>query len=177
MYGFLITYKDFILLIASILSTVISTIVGIITYKNLKELRITRIEESRAYINFYIDKSSNDIFHSLILKNFGKSAGTVLSINMDPALKSSLLPITEYKNIYLAPNQSVKSLFDFRKYPDEVFDVTITYLTLGKTFTDKYKLDLSYRKSVLSGRKRIETELDALESIHQSIEGLSEKFL
>ncbi|KEI87585.1 hypothetical protein FDF69_07735 [Clostridium sporogenes] len=184
MLNFIINNKESLSIIFNFITSLTSIIVVIFTYRNLRELKIARFEESRAYITFYIDKFKNDLFFSLIIKNFGKSSGKLISIKLNPPLDWSktsanigLSPITECKNIYLAPGQSVKSLFDFRNYPDKIFSVTVTYETLGKVFTDNYEIDLSHRKSVIIDKPCIKTEFDALESIHKSIEGLSEKVL
>lgn len=184
MLDFVINNKELFSIIFDFITSLTSIIVVIFTYKNLKELKVAKFEESRAYISFYIDKFKNNLLYSLVIKNFGKSSGKLISIELNPPLDWSrsssdigLPPITECKNIYLAPGQSVKSLFDFRNYPDKIFSVIVTYETFGKIFTDSYKIDLSHRKSVITDNPCIKTELDALEAIHKSIEGLSERVL
>lgn len=184
MLSFITNHSELLSIIFDFITSLTSIIVVIFTYKNLKELKVARFEESRAYITFYIDKFKNDIFSTLIIKNFGKSSGKLISITLNPPLDWSktktdinLKPLTECKNIYLAPNQSVKSLFDFRDQSIKVFEVSITYETLGKTFTDNYQIDLSYRANVITSTPRIEDKLDALKSIHESIDKLSQKVL
>lgn len=179
--NFFNTYKDLFTILISLVSAIVSIIVAVLTYKNLRELRNTRTEESRAYIVFYIEKYSNKLFHDLVIKNFGKSAGKLISLELDPPLsykKSSTnlnIPLlTECKNIYLAPNQSISSVFDFKNYPDKVFNITIKYETLGKLYSENYQIDYSFRDAVLSTKPTIKTELDALDSIRKNIEQLSE---
>jgi hypothetical protein len=153
----------------SLITTITSIVVAILTYKNLKELKLARIEESRAYIVFYIDKHRTDFFHNLIIKNFGKSAGKLISItvspNLDPTkteIKFKDSTLADSKNIYLAPGQFLKSAFDFRNYPDKKFNVTVKYESMNKIYTDNYDLNLEYSSNIVSSSPTIKDETHAL---------------
>lgn len=166
----------------SIISTLTSIIVAIFTYKNLKELKLARIEESRANILFYIDKHRGSLFHNLIVKNFGKSGGKVINISTSPKIditKSGITgldkTITDFKNIYLAPGQFIKSAFDFRNYPDKHFSVTISYESMNKVYTENYEINLDYSDKVLTESPSIRSEIDGLKYINESIKNLSDK--
>lgn len=138
--------------IASIIASSIISIVSVtIAVLTLKQSNKISIESNRANIVFLITKNRTDCFHSLTLKNYGKSCGKLLELKLNPELsfeksiiKCNLPLLTQCKNIYLAPNQSISSNFPFEKYPDKKFDVTITYETLGKTYTNSYTLDLNF---------------------------------
>lgn len=170
--------SDKIGLISILVSASISLISIIIAVATLRQNnKITR-EANRAYIVFFIDKPKNSFIYNLVIKNFGNTGGQLIDITLNPPLsyeKSKLeidfKPITECKNIFLAPNQSIQSCFDFRDYESNVFAVTIKYKTLNKVYIDSYTLDLKYSKSILtSGASNINTELKALNEISKNIE-------
>lgn len=167
--------------IATIFASIVSLVVAVFTYLNLKELRNTRFEESRAYITFYIDKIADRVQSILVIKNFGKTAGKLLEISIDPPLKPTITPdvrpLTECKNVYLAPNQSVTSVHNFEKSDIKQFHVTITYETMGKIFKESYEIDMSYRKNVLNFSPVINDEVSALRAIQKNIQVIAEKSL
>ncbi|WP_163222159.1 hypothetical protein [Clostridium sporogenes] len=180
---FINTYNGFLMVIATILSSAATTITAYLAYSNLKEFKETRIDESRAYIVFYITHHRNRACHSLVLKNFGKSAGKVISIKINPELdynKSKLKlnkPLfLKSTNIYLAPNQAIFSAFDFTNYPDKVFDISIEYESLGKIFKENYQIDYSFNGSILTSTPSIKDVPSGLKAINQSIEELNEIF-
>ncbi|MCY6372418.1 hypothetical protein [Clostridium ganghwense] len=179
---FLQKYNVVLMLIATGLSALATVIVAILSYINFKEFKNTRIDESRAYIVFYIEKTSNNIVHELIIKNFGKTAGKLIKINIEPKLDYSKcvtsldLPLlTESQNIYLAPNQSISSAFDFRNYPDKNFKISLEYETLGKVFKESYDIDYSYRNTIVTASPSIKNTDDALKAIVESIQELTQR--
>lgn len=179
------TYNALLMVIFTFLSALATIIIALLTYSNLKEFKETRIEENRAYIVFYVVPSSSKIFHNLILKNFGKSAGKVLSLKIDPPLdyqKSSSLndfnkPLFfESSNIYLAPNQFITSAFDFRNYPDKIFNITIEYESLGRVFKESYQIDYSFVQNTISASPSIKDIPKGLQHINESIQELIDIF-
>lgn len=151
-------------LIAAI-STLVSAIIMILTYLNLRELKKSRIEESRAYIVFYIEKPANSEFHQLIIKNFGKSSGTLLEIKTIPEISfgssfkilqsENIKPITASKNIFLAPSQSIFCDFPFSAFTSDTYDIKITYITLGKKYIESYTINNDFRSSMIKTYKQI----------------------
>ena len=146
-----ITTSDWIQIIIAFitfLGIIVSIIITIVTIK--KNSKIIK-ESNRAQIIFYIDYNPACDMYFLIIKNFGKSIGKLLKLQVTPKLdwqktkfKQDMIPLTEATDILLAPNQKVSSWFDFKEFPDRVFDVVIVYETLNEVYKDNYKIDLNY---------------------------------
>lgn len=181
-----LSISDIIQIVSILLSLIISIVSICIAVKTLKQNNEITRNASRAYIVFYIDKFITESHHTLIIKNFGKSSGKLISLELDPPLdysKSRLsgisndMLITNHSNIYLAPNQTIKSSFYFNNYPDKKFKVKIKYETLDKKYTDEYLIDLTYSKSIITTKSTISDNSEALESIRDSILGVSDKLI
>ena len=165
-------------ILASTVTSIVSIIISVISVRKTTK---ANIEAKRAYVVFYIEKYRTNFCHTIILKNFGKTSANIIEISINPKLDYSdmginnLTPFWNNKNIYIAPYQSIQSLFDFRKCPNKKFDVKIKYETLGKTYTDTFNIDLSYSKSVMTSNPRINSVQDALTKINESIREVSDK--
>ena len=104
--------------IITFLGIIVSIIISILTLRqNNKIIK----ESNRAQIVFYIDYNPTCNMYFLIIKNFGNSIGKLISIDINPKLdwnktnlKQELIPLTEAKDILLAPKQKVSSWFDFK---------------------------------------------------------------
>lgn len=186
MFNFFISLStsDKIQIISIISSTLISVISIGIAVATLKQSNYIARESNRADIVFFIDKKRTESFYSLIIKNFGNSSGKVIDIDIDPKLsyENSRFSIdkkvlTDYKNIFLAPGQSITSVFDFQSYPDREFNIKITYETLGKTYSESYTINLDYRDGVLSTSPTIRDTATALKQINESIREVSDKLI
>lgn len=173
--------------IASIITSSIISIVSVtIAVLALKQSNKISIESNRANIIFLINKNRTDCDYSLIIKNFGKSCGKLIELDLNPkitfkktSIETEIPIITECNDIYLAPNQSISSNFPFEKYPDRKFDVTIKYETLGKIYTESYTLDLNFINNIYT---ITETQSDSnsnpvslLKSINESILEVADK--
>lgn len=136
------------LLIVTALGTCTSIWISISTLRQNSKM----IEDnSRAYIIFYIDYHPQTNKYYLVIKNFGNSIGKLDYVRVTPKLdwkkaKSNieLHALTDSTNVLLAPGQKISSWFDFDEYPDKVFDVELVYETMNKSYTENYKIDLSY---------------------------------
>ncbi len=180
----IITISDWLQLISIISTSVLSIVAIMISIKTLKESNNAIIESSRANIMFYIDTLTGNQNY-LVLKNFGNSSGKIIDIDVSPSIQYSKLKnssnisnLTEFTNITLAPNQCIKSWFDFKNYPDRIFEVTIKYETLGKFYTEKYIQNISYIDSIdyLSTYSiDVNDEKAALININNSILRLNER--
>ena len=174
-------------ILAVVTSSFLSIVAIFVSIKTLKQSSDALVENSRANIVFYVYTLTGGQ-QFLTIKNFGNSVGEILDIDISPKLDYSKSPrlnkasppvITNYKNIFLAPNQCIKSWFPFSDYPDKKFVVTVTYKTLGKLYTESYPIDLSYieaidylrKSSFHSGDIR-----DVLVDINNTLQGFSEKF-
>lgn len=150
-----ITTSDWIQIIIAFitfLGIIVSIIITVVTIK--KNSKVIR-ESNRAQIIFYIDYNPTCDMYFLIIKNFGKSIGKLLKLQIAPKLdwqktkfEQDRIPLTEATDILLAPGQKVSSWFDFKEYPDKVFDVIIEYETLNEVYKDNYKIDLNYISNI-----------------------------
>ena len=150
-----ITTSDWIQIIIAFitfLGIIVSIIITVVTIK--KNSKVIR-ESNRAQIIFYIDYNPACDMYFLIIKNFGKSIGKLLKLQIAPKLdwqktkfEQDRIPLTEATDILLAPGQKVSSWFDFKEYPDKVFDVIIEYETLNEVYKDNYKIDLNYISNI-----------------------------
>lgn len=175
------------------LATFIGSIIAIyFTYQNLKEMRKQLAEQKEQYFQqnrgnliFYISKNMTSMMHSLIIKNFGNSPAKLLALKLTPELdwkKAGQTDLSEFnignlKNVFLAPQQHISSGFDFRSYPDNSFEVEISYETCGKIITESYTIDLDFIGNLLTMEPQIKDELSALKNINKSISSLSDKFM
>lgn len=176
--------SDWIELFSAIAGLITSIVAIIISVKTLQQSNNAIIESSRANIMFYIDTLTGGQNY-LVLKNFGNSVGKILDIDVSPNIQYSksddnakMSAITEFANITLAPGQYIKSWFDFNNYPDKIFNVTLIYETLGKTYKENYTLNISYINSIdylSTFSLDVEDEKDALLRINNSILRLNER--
>lgn len=172
-------------IIVTITSTIIACIAAIFTYKNLSEIRKQFFEQNRGNLVFYFDNLKTSSNYSLILKNFGNSPAKLISLEIQPELDwnktSTGIPdsfnITNCKNVFLAPNQHISTIFDFENYEDQIFQISISYETCGKTISESYTLDLQFAKHLLYTEPEIKNELSALKQINKSIQQFSDRFL
>lgn len=177
--------SDWIEIFSVIASLATSIIAIVISIKTLKQSNNAIVESSRANIMFYIDTLTGGQNY-LVLKNFGNSVGKILSIDVSPNIQysklvegSNLSAITEFTNITLAPGQCVKSWFDFKDYPDKIFNVKLRYETLDKVYTENYTLNISYIDSIdylSSFSLDVKNEKEALLKINNNIIRLTERF-
>ncbi len=169
-------------------SSLLSIVAIIISLKTLNQTNNTVFESTRADIKFFFDTPTG-VNQYIVLKNFGKSSGTVIDFKISPKLdytKSSKLSvrkdqpkIIDYKNVMLAPGQSIKSWFPLRDYKDKHFDVIITYTTLNKTYTESYPLDISYVDHIdyiYTPSSETPDEKTALVGIENNLMRLTERF-
>ena len=169
----------------SFTATICSIIAIVYTYKNLKEIRNQFFEQNRGQLVFYIDYSAVEIFSHLVLKNFGNSPAKLKHIKFSPDLswndigKPNLtdFDFSRLKNVFLAPNQHIKSSFELSRSTLDSFEAEICYETCGKTYTEKYIIDLKYSHHLLHNEATIKDPVDGLKQINKSIRNLSDKFI
>lgn len=176
-----------IISLAGVIITTIGVIVSagvmVLTFFNLKELKTARFEESRAYIVVNFLRVQRNAGWRIVIKNYGHSSGVLKSVKVEPPLPTvkygtlKIPPLTDIKDLYLAPGQTISSYFDFSTYENQTFTLEVTYETLGKSFTDKYTIDLSFRKSVLITSPSDLDTGDALKEIALNSSWFFERFL
>lgn len=166
-------------------ATICSIIAIIYTYLNLKEIRNQFFEQNRGQLVFYIDYSAVEIFSHLVLKNFGNSPVRLNHIKFTPDLSwndignpnLSNFDFSKLENIFLAPNQHIKSVFEISKSTIESFEAEICYKTCGKTYIEKYIIDLEHFHHLLHSDQTIKDQVEGLKQINKSIRNLSDKFI
>ncbi|KAI3350759.1 hypothetical protein FDB30_03650 [Clostridium botulinum] len=173
---------DKIQILSIIFSSLLSLISVCIALGTLKQTNKISLDSNRAYIIFYIDKNRAESSSNLVIKNFGKTGGKLISLTLDPTLdyeKSKIgvlvKPITNYSNIFLAPGQSIKSAFFFESYPDTKFNISISYETCGKLYNESYTIDLDYYESILEASPTAKDTNSILKQISQNIGQVSDK--
>lgn len=179
------SYYEIITIVISLISVLVAGSAALFTYRNLKEIRNQFFEQNRGNLVFYIDKLNSGILHSLVIKNYGNSPAKLLSISISPELdwdktKANLpnkFNISNCHNVFIAPKHHIMTEFDFRDYPDQVFQIGLIYETCGKTLTESYTIDLRFSHHLISSSTTIKDELKALKEINNSIQKLSDRFL
>lgn len=149
------TASDILQLSILIITALTSCASIIIAVTTITENQNMIKENTRAYILFYIDyHPQTDMFY-LVIKNFGNSIGKLNYVKVTPELdwnktpfKSEISVLTNSKDLLLAPNQKVSSWFDFKDYPDNKFDIELSYETLNTTYIEHYSIDLSYLRNL-----------------------------
>lgn len=186
------TLFQFISLILSFATFIGSVVAIYYTYQNLNEMKKQLAEQKNQYFEqnrgnlvFYISKNKDNILHSLIIKNFGNSPAKLISLKITPDIdwdKSGEMGlknfnITNLKNVFLAPQQHISSVFNFSAYPDKSFDIEICYETCKNLITENYSIDIDFVGNLLTMEPEIKDELSALKNINKSITALSDKFI
>lgn len=175
--------SDIIQIIAIIVGFITSFVAIVISILTLSQNNKMIRENSRANILFYIEHSSVAQKCNLVIKNFGNSMGRLEYIKITPKLeyekcstyKNGPKVLTESKNILLAPHQKISSFFDLINYKDEILNVELKYKTLGKTYIEKYVIDLSYTHSVATVLNEPKTDISAMKNITKGILEIAEK--
>ena len=183
-----ISVSDWIQIFIALITLIGVLVSTLIAIKTLKQNNNMIEESNKANIAFYIDYNPACNMYFIIIKNFGNSIGKLLSLDVSPKLdwqktkfKQELTPLTESKNILLAPNQKVSSWFDFNEYPDKKFDVKIKYESLNKIYENSYSIDLTYVNNIdwltqYSFDDTTKDNKEVLYKINNSIRDLTDKF-
>ena len=134
----LIDYEEFFYMeeIIKISTSVVAVLISVISllYTN----KIQR-DSKKPYIAVYLNKFkiSNVDLIFLTIKNFGKTGATILSVKSNIDLKTKAFeydnnPLSNLKNIFIAPNQSFYSGLSTSniqgKLNTDQFSITVTYL-------------------------------------------------
>jgi len=166
--------------IATACSAIFTLVMAIFTYKNLQELKFARIESSRAYISVNFVRIQRDEGWRIVIKNYGQSPGTLKKITVNPPLVCEKIHgsisridrkfLTDATDLYLSPGQAVTDLFPFNQYDDQIFAVSVTYSTMGNSYTENYKIDLTFRNDILHPAVNDAREPSVEESLTKIVE-------
>lgn len=122
-----------------IIQLIISGITVIISLSSFLYTNKIQRDSKKPYVVAYLNKfkMSNIDLVFLVVKNFGKTGATILSIESNVDLKTNDLeyennPLSHLKNIFIAPNQSFYSALSASDKAGALnqnqFTITITYL-------------------------------------------------
>lgn len=186
------TYENYSLIlqavgiIFSFIATICSIAAIIFTYKNLKEIKNQFFEQNRGNIVFFVSHDNLSVVDSIYIKNFGNSPAKLLSISTSPKIDWSKagkpeiakqFNVDEIKNVLLAPNQHIQTIFDFSSFCESKFSVTISYKTCNRQYNDTYEIDLDFTDKTLSISPEGKDPVKAMNNIAKSINNLSDKFV
>ncbi len=171
-----LSISDIIEIISIICNSFLSIIAITISVITLIQNNKMIFESNKPYITIFskiVDFSSPKTY--LILKNFGTSGATILSIESSEKILSPLSksPFTNLNNFYIAPGQSFlyPLLAKQTELYDKIFNFKITYKYLNKIYTEtcnisfnNYK-DICYIKSHTSSNKDIKELSEVLQEM------------
>ena len=173
-----LSLSDKIQIISIFTSSILSIVSVCIAIATLKQTNYIARESNRANIVVYMNKNRAESWPSIFIKNFGQSPGKVLNIEINPSLENSITSkkfITDYTDLFLAPNQSISTIVDIRNIDPKIFTINITYETLGKIYSESYTINFEYRSSVLYSYSQPKNTDDILKEINKSIREVSDK--
>lgn len=170
--------------IAGIVTSLITSIVAIvISVKTLKQNSDMIEESTRPYIVIYSRTTNfqNPNFY-LVLKNYGQTGATIISLECDHDLKSfsyseNHIPYSHIPDTFVAPGQSYICTLDTSKLfaKDEKLHFTIKYAANGKTYSDSFVINPSADSDLL--QTRASTANKELRNISYTLQDLVEKLL
>lgn len=172
--------------VLSFIATICSIVAIIFTYKNLKEIKNQFFEQNRGNIIFFVSHDNLSVVDSIYIKNFGNSPAKLLSLTTSPQLDwskagkqsiSKQFNIDGIKNVLLAPNQHIQTIFDFSSFSESKFSVTLCYETCKRQYSDTYEIDLEFTDKTLTISPEVKDPVKAMNNIAKSINTLSDKFI
>lgn len=164
--------SELVAIVISLLTAIFTLIYVRITYKTLREMQLTRQEETRPYVVLYFSKMQyNSKFRYIILENFGKTAGINISIKTNPKLFSLRdKTFIDYKDLYLAPGQKIITYFDRQNNKDSYYTFDIEYYSENNTlYNNKYSIDTSFNESIEFHQNK-----DYLKNINNTLQELNQ---
>lgn len=160
------------------LALFVNVVIALLTYRNLREFKNNNFEENRGQIIFYIEKTHPTLGYNLVIKNFGKSIAKVIDFKVTPDIryKNGQRSISDdYKNITLAPNQSLVCNSMLTEHKNDYFEVYIKYETCSKIFDIEYNVNLSILKNLTFIVPDIKNEYQGYDQINRTLLGISNK--
>lgn len=142
--------QGFVMSILTLVYVVATIIIMYYNRKTIREMQITREEESRPYVFIYLDKDPRDEWFYLRIRNYGKVGARIEKVVISPALKlQNNGEISEIlKEVILAPNQTIELIIGSHKKEtsENNYKVDFEYanLTNKKIYYEKYTLIIQY---------------------------------
>lgn len=151
MINWLNSNQGFTMTILTLVYVLATIIIVVYNRKSIKELQISREEESRPYIFAYLHRDPRDLCFYFRVKNYGKTGGKIDSIIISPQLKfiDNLDASNFLNNVVLAPDQMLQ--FILLETKEETtknsYIINIQYHQTNngeKNYEEKYSLVTQY---------------------------------
>ncbi len=141
---------EFIKLKIEFISLVVSIFSFFISCFSFRKASETFNEEYNGKVVSFFEVRDGKIY--IVIKNIGRNIAYNINVDFYEKLSTIIHPdfkkivplITDYKNYTLVPGQELAEQYDITKYKFRKFNVKIKYDSLGKKFTENYKLDTYY---------------------------------
>lgn len=157
--------SDQIQIISIIATTLISIVSVWIAVATLKQTNIITAEANRPYIVVYLNTIQVTSSHVqyLVVKNFGNTGAVIDSVTYEPEFKNkySLRPFEEFKNHFIAPNQSITCACGF-ELPCESIVFKINYHQGKKSYSESFTINPNAFAKLLNS-KSSNTKMSELE--------------
>lgn len=164
--------SDKIQIISIICTSVLSTIAIIISVLTLLQNNKMIFENNKPYITIFSKVINFTSPHTyLILKNFGLSGATILSVTYDEILNTYFKrkPFEHMRNIFIAPNQSYIYPLDFDENIDKSINFKIKYQYLNKIYTETHIVNFIHYKDICFIKTHTSKDLEELSEILQEM--------
>lgn len=164
--------SDVIQIISIVCTSLLSIVAIIISILTLIQNNKMIFESSKPSISIFSKVVSfTSPYSFIVLKNFGSSGATILSIEYDDVLNTYLKrkPFEHMKNVFIAPNQSYVYPLEPHKEPDTIINFKITYKYLGKTYTENCAVNFEQFKDVCYVKVHSSKDIQELSDILQEM--------
>jgi hypothetical protein len=154
-------------------------------YRQVREAKLTREDQSRPFVILEFDLS-RPLFIHLVIKNIGRTMARRVRIQTDPPLASTFdtkgqrEPVAKLRVFAeeiptMAPDREIRTLFD--SFPDregqkldDVYRVTITYEgERGRSYVDEMVLDLGIYRNITY------IEQHTIHDVHKQLKKIAEE--
>lgn len=177
--------QGFVMSLLTCVYVLATIIIVIYTRKSIKQIEISREEESRPYIFINLHKDPRDNWFSLRIKNYGRTGGRIISISILPNLKYiDENNIEEFlKDAVLAPNQLIQCgvLNEKKDIYDNEYRVSIEYISTyngTKVYKEEYKITTQYASQMAyvdASNSGLSPEVNQLKSIAGHLDSIRNK--
>jgi len=142
--------------IISIIATIIISLVSIwIAVSTLKQTNKITEEANRPYIVVYLEtiQVTSSFIQYLVVKNFGNTGAMIDSISYEPEFKNKydLRPFEEFKNHFIAPNQSITCVCGF-EFPCEPIIFRINYHQDKNFYSESFTINPNALAKLINSR-------------------------
>lgn len=159
--------SDKIQIISILVSTLIAVISILIAIATLRQTNKITEEANRPYVVIYLDviQVTSTFCYYLVVKNFGNTGAVIDSITFTPDFdtKYNYKPYEDFKNHFIAPNQSITTACDFSK-PYKPITFTINYHKDKKKYSDSFIINPSATSGLILS-KVTPSNSDSLEKV------------